>query len=103
VKPTQISPPSVEEIQAEAQWLDKLIKRTTDRINSSDCNLPEFLHLELCRVEQQAYLAGLLYALGYPTILDRLEILYELDVSDRAGKHFENDQHPKWRSHSWAR
>jgi hypothetical protein len=77
MKLTKISPPSVEELQAEAESIDKLIRKTTERINSSDCDLEQFLHLELCKAEQQAYLAGLLYALGHPTILDRFQVLYE--------------------------
>jgi hypothetical protein len=77
MKLTKISPPSVAEIQAEAATIDQLIKKTTERINSSGCDLEQFLHLELCKAEQQAYLAGLLYALGHPTILDRLQILYD--------------------------
>ena len=78
---TSTSMPSVEEILAEADGIDKLMKRTTERINSPDCDLKELLHLELCKAEQRAYLAGLLYALGQPTILDRLQILSDLDLS----------------------
>jgi len=77
---TAKSPPSIEEIQAEARLTEKLLQRTVERINSSNSDVREILHLELCRTEQQAYLAGLLYALGHPTIVDRLEILYELEV-----------------------
>jgi hypothetical protein len=73
----RITPPSVDEIQAEADSISKLIKRTNERIQSPDCELEEFLHLELCRAEQKAYLAGLLYALGHPTILDRLQVVYD--------------------------
>lgn len=74
---------SIEEIHAEAQLADQLIKRTTKRIDSSDCNVREFVNLEFCKAEQQAYLAGLLYALGSPTMLDRLEFLSELELCDR--------------------
>ena len=74
------SPASIEEIQAEVQWIQQLIERTTERINSSECDSRQFLHLEICRAEQQAYLAGLLYALGHPTILDRLDVLCELKL-----------------------
>jgi hypothetical protein len=78
---TNTSLPSVEEIVAETEGIDRLMKRTAERINSPDCDLTEMLHLELCRAEQRAYLAGLLYALGHPTILDRLQILSDLDLS----------------------
>jgi hypothetical protein len=74
---------SIEEIHAEAQLADQLIKRTTERIDSSEPDVKEFLNLEFCRAEQRAYLSGLLYALGYPTMLDRLEFLSELDLCDR--------------------
>jgi hypothetical protein len=77
---TAKSPASVEEIQAEAQLTNRLLQRTLERINSSNSDLRELLHLELCRTEQQAYLAGLLYALGHPTLVDRLEVLYGLEV-----------------------
>jgi len=77
---TALALPSVEEIQAEAECIDKLIQRTTERIHSAD-DVRQVLHLELCKAEQHAYLAGLLYALGHPTILDRLEILSDLDLS----------------------
>jgi hypothetical protein len=68
----------VQEIQAEAQRVERLIKRTTDLIDSSESDLPELVHLQLCRAEQQAYLAGLRYALGNPTMLDRLAITLDL-------------------------
>ncbi len=69
---TTISPASIEEIQAEAESTERLLQRTLERINSSNCDLREILHLEVCRAELQAYLAGLLYALGYPTMVDLL-------------------------------
>src|SRR5262245_39391122 len=71
---TQESSPSIEKIQAEAQLTERLLQRTLERIDASDCDLTELLHLEMSRAEQQAYLAGLMFALGCPTILDRLEM-----------------------------
>jgi hypothetical protein len=59
-----VSSPSMEEIQAEAQLTERSLQRTLERINAPDCDFTEFLHLEMCRAEQQAYLAGLLYALS---------------------------------------
>jgi len=79
---TTISPASIEEIQAEAELTDRLLQRTVARINSSNSDMRESLRLELCRAEQQAYLAGLLYALGFPTAVDRLEIRYELKSAE---------------------
>jgi len=78
---TKLPLPSVEEIQAEADWIGKLIQRTNERIKSAEGDISQSLHLELCKAEQQAYLAGLQYALGHPTILDRLEVLTDLDLS----------------------
>jgi hypothetical protein len=77
---TAKSPPSIEEIQAEARLADRLLQRTVERINASNSDVREILHLELCRTEQQAYIAGLLFALGHPTLVDRLEVLYGLEV-----------------------
>jgi len=77
---TTMALPSVQELQAEAEAIDKLIQRTTERINSACSDVRQVLHLELCKAEQQAYLAGLLYALGHPTILDRLQVLSDLDL-----------------------
>ena len=78
---TNMALPSVEEIQAEAEWIEKLIQRTTERISSAEGDVKQSLHLELCKAEQQAYLAGLLYALGHPTILDRLEVVSDLNLA----------------------
>jgi len=80
VRPTP--PASVEEIRAEAQLADQLIKKATKRVDFSDSNIRECLHLEFCRAEQRAYLEGLLCTLGYPTMLDRLEFLSDLELCD---------------------
>ena len=70
----------IQEIQAEAQRVERLINRTTELIDSSESDLRELVHLQLCRAEQQAYLAGLRYALGNPTMLDRLAIVLDLSA-----------------------
>ena len=89
MKVRKMSPPSVDEIQAEAEWIDEMIKGVVQRSNSSDCSLKQFLHLEVCRAELRAYLAGLLFAMGYPDLLDHHSILYELNFSEPA----ENEEH----------
>ena len=80
VRPTP--PASVEEIRAEAQLADQLIKKATKRVDFSDSNIRECLHLEFCRAEQRAYLEVLFCTLGYPTMLDRLEFLSDLELCD---------------------
>ena len=85
----KMSPPSIEEIQAEAEWIDEMINRTTQRSKSSDCSLKQFLHLEVCKAELQAYRAGLLFALGYPEMIGHVSILYELNLSERS----DDEQH----------
>jgi hypothetical protein len=82
MKVRKMSPPSLDEIQAEAEWIDEMIKKITDRSHSAECSLKQFLHLEVCRAELRAYLAGLLFAMGYPNLLDHHTILYELNISD---------------------
>ena len=84
MKAQKMLPPSPEELQAEAEWVDEMIQRTIERSKSSNCNLKQFLHLEVCRKELQAYLAGLLFAMGYPEKLDHHSILYELNRSGGA-------------------
>jgi hypothetical protein len=63
--------------------VDQLIKRTNGRIDSFNSNIKEFLHLEFCRSEQRAYLAGLLDALGYPAMVDHLEFLSGFELRER--------------------
>lgn len=89
MKVQKVSPPTIEEIQAEAEWIDEMINRTTERSKSSDCSLKQFLHLEVCTAELEAYRAGLLFALGYSDTLDHRSILYELNLSE----HADDEQH----------
>jgi hypothetical protein len=84
---TKLPLPSVEEIQAEAEWIEKLIQKTNERIHAAEGDVRQSLHLELCKAEQHAYLAGLLYALGHSTILDRLEVLTDLEFRDGGLSH----------------
>lgn len=62
--------PSVAAVQAEAARIESMIVAATQRIESSECNLRTFMHLQVCRAELQAYFAGLLYGLGYTDLLD---------------------------------
>src|SRR5215468_243807 len=57
-------------IEAEAARIEKMIAAVTKKIEASDCELRTFMHLQVCRAELQTYFAGLLYALGYPTLID---------------------------------
>ena len=77
---TQRPLPTAIAIEAEAVRIEKMIAAVTKKIEASDCNLRTFMHLQVCRVELQTYFAGLLYALGYPPLLDM--------------KHVENDLAP---------
>jgi hypothetical protein len=56
--------PSVAAVQAEVARVEALIA-ATENVETSDGNMKKFMHLQVCRVELQAYLAGLLYSLGY--------------------------------------
>ena len=57
-------------IEAEAARIEKMIAAVTKKIESSDCNLRTFMHLQVCRAELQTYFAGLLYSMGYTNLLD---------------------------------
>jgi hypothetical protein len=81
MKVKEMAPPTVDQIQAEAEWIDEVIKTMSHRLSASDCNLRQFMHLEVCRAELQAYLSGLLYAMGYPEMLDHQSILDELNLA----------------------
>lgn len=62
--------PSIEAVEAEAARVESMIAATTNRITSSQCNLRTFMHLQVCKAELEAYLAGLLYGLGYTNLVD---------------------------------
>jgi len=65
-------------IEAEAARIEKMIAAVTKKIEGSDCNLRTFMHLQVCRAELQTYFAGLLYALGYPPVLDMQHVENDL-------------------------
>ena len=63
--------PSVAAIQAEATRIGSIIEAATKRMDSSDCNLRTYMHLQVSRAELQAYFAGLMYSLGYTDLLSQ--------------------------------
>ena len=65
-------------IEAEATRIEKMIAAFTQRIESSDCNLRTYMHLQVCRAELQTYFAGLLNELGYPSFLDTQHVEAQL-------------------------
>ena len=71
--------PSIAIVQAEAARVEAMIAATTQRMESTGSDLRAFTHLQLCRAELHAYLAGLLYSLGYS---DRKEMVSDIDFSD---------------------
>lgn len=75
--------PTVAAIQAEAARVESLIAATTQRIESSGGDVKKALKLQVCRAELHAYLAGLLYSLGYTNLLDKQGSGEEFGVSDR--------------------
>ena len=78
--------PSVAAIQTEAARTEAMIAAATQRIESAEGSLREALHLQVCRAELHAYLAGLMYSLGHMDLLDRRavarEYLSDLEISD---------------------
>jgi hypothetical protein len=67
---TQRPLPSAIAIQAEAARIEKMITAVTKKIESANCDLRTFMHLQVCQAELQTYFAGLLYALGYTNLLE---------------------------------
>ena len=65
-------------IEVEATRIEKMIATVTHKIESSDCNLRTFMHLQVCRAELQTYFAGLLNELGYPSFLDTQHVETQL-------------------------
>jgi hypothetical protein len=76
--------PSAIAIEAEAARIERMIAAVTTKIESSDCNLRTFMHLQVCRAELQTYFAGLLYALGYTNLLDTHHVETHLAPSKTA-------------------
>jgi hypothetical protein len=68
-------------IEAEATRIETMIESVTKKIESSDCNLRTFMHLQVCRAELQTYYAGLLYAMGYTSLLDTQHVEAHLGAS----------------------
>jgi len=71
-------------IEAEAARIERIIAAVTKKIESTDCNLRTFMHLQVCRAELQTYFAGLLYALGYTNLLDTQHVEAHLAPSKTA-------------------
>jgi hypothetical protein len=70
--------PSIAAVQAEAARVKAMIA-ATQNLESSDGNVRKFMHLQVCRVELQAYLAGLLYTLGHTDLLDTDRVAVEMN------------------------
>ena len=77
--------PSVETIRAEAARVEEMIAAATERIDSAECSLKTFMHVQVCRAELQAYLAGLLYSLGYTQLLDTQYLVANLNLPGHEG------------------
>ena len=77
--------PSVGAIRAEVARIEEMIAAATEQINSSECSLKTFMHMQVCRAELQAYLAGLLYSLGYTQLLDTQYLLAKLNRPGNEG------------------
>src|SRR5688572_6987929 len=63
--------PTVAAIQAEAARVEAMIAASAQQIESSPADFRAAMHLQVCRAELHAYLAGLLYSLGQTDLLDR--------------------------------
>src|SRR4030095_15598245 len=63
--------PSIAAIQTEAARIEAMIAAATQQIESSDPHLSAAMHRQLCRAALDAYLAGLLCAMGYTNLVDR--------------------------------
>jgi hypothetical protein len=61
--------PTVAAIQAEAARIESMILAAVQREESSHLSPAEFMQLQMCRSELQAYLAGLLFSLGHTNLL----------------------------------
>ena len=59
---TENALPSVAAIQAEAARIEGMILAAVQREESSHLNPSDFMRLQMCRAELQAYLAGLLFS-----------------------------------------
>ena len=75
------TPPSIAVVQAEVARVEAMIA-AAENLESSDGNVRKFMHLQVCRVELQAYLAGLLYALGQTDLFDPDRLAVEMDNAE---------------------
>ena len=74
--------PTVAAIQAEAARVEAMIAASTQRMESSPADPRAAMHLQVCRAELHAYLAGLLYSLGQTDLLDRQAVGSEAGFAD---------------------
>jgi hypothetical protein len=63
--------PTVAAIHAEAARVEAMIAASAQRLESAPADPRSAMHLQVCRAELHAYLAGLLYSLGQPDGLKR--------------------------------
>ena len=74
--------PTVAAIQAEAARVEAMIAATAQRMETGPADPRAAMHLQVCRAELHAYLAGLLYSLGQTNLLDRLAVSSEPHLAD---------------------
>lgn len=75
---TENALPTVAAIQAEAARIETMILAAVQREESSHLSAGEFMQLQMCRAEMQAYLAGLLFSLGHRNLVNSRHIVPEL-------------------------
>jgi hypothetical protein len=90
--------PTVAAIQAEAARVEAMLAASAQQMDSAPADPRAAMHLQVCRAELHAYLAGLLYSLGETHLLDRQvvgseprfagEIATYQDVTDDEGPRF---------------
>src|SRR5215510_10925107 len=74
--------PTVAAIQAEAARVEAMIAASAQQMDSSPADPRAAMHLQVCRAELHAYLAGLLYSLGHTQLLDRQVVGSEPRLAD---------------------
>jgi uncharacterized membrane-anchored protein len=93
-KITERAIPSVAAIQTEAARTEAMIAAATQRIESAEKDLRTAMHLQFCRAELHAYLAGLMYSLGYTDLMDRQTVGSEFGLSEVQVDGFEDPTRP---------
>jgi uncharacterized membrane-anchored protein len=88
--------PTVTAIQAEAARVEAMIAASTQRIESSPADPRAAMHLQVCRAELHAYLAGLLYSLGETHLLDRQAVGSEPGLADVTYEDVTDDEGPRF-------